>query len=298
MNRNEMTKETMKTIRLLKHSMKSLFMVLLPLCLISCGGDDEPESTDNSYYLMFAGEDPQYDWDADSHSVPIRLKICLGDGVKLGDKWTLNCDEPWIELLDTWGQISDYEKNRREVKVSGSILEANRNYANREAKIEVFMPSGTLNRSSDAQVTIYQYGYEHYLDYFGTRMSFTTNLEKASDEHKVDIDFIFNEVVEIDWGDGKKEYIDDLMTYELARLYDNLWGIYEVSHYYASTGTYKVNLLFGGNEFNRDCTLIIPRNQGVESISYGQTKNRKVDASKRIRIAYDGKNLEYNVSMQ
>lgn len=255
----------------------ALGLVLSAISFAACSSDDGGSSDNVTYRLKYKGIDwyPHISWNglwANAH-----LTLEFDDGIPKGSEWRLECDASWIKLRNNRGKVSTSVQN---IPIT---IESNINYDDREGVIFLDVTNGIPVSSGTATVRIHQYGMEHYLSY-GKSISFTTNRSDAESSELTIEKLSVLQVMEIDWGDGSKEY-KTVVDYEAV---SNL----SVSHEYRSNKTYTVKLRFAPYE---DSTLFgfrIRKNQGIGKFNYnynGTSTSHPVDASKTTNVSYSDK---------
>jgi len=250
--------------------MLSLLMGSVVIMAISaCSSDNDDEGNgDKSYYLTYGsfGMHSAYlDWDPHYH-LGVSLTLEFGEGIPFGSRWSLECDQPWLKIHNSYGEVHTGRMDGTSLTV-----EENNNYDDRVANITLNVTNGTINSYNDAKVTISQYGYEHYLS-SGHYFSFETNRSKATNTILEIFNISSEQVMEINWGDGTTNVINDIQTDK-------------TSHHYNSNGTYTVKLRIARGRTLDRFNFVIRRNQGVEFIDNGST-SQAVDPSKNIDVSY------------
>lgn len=261
--------------------MKKSYLILSHISLlmsvtsfIACSSDsDDGSNTKNSYYnLRYKGETDyvRLGWD---NSMDISyLKLEFEEGIPKGSEWYLTCDESWVILRNTRGKV-----NLKSESVPITI-EDNTNYKDRESHIYLEVDNGIPFSSSNTTVTIYQFGYEHYLSH-GPSISFDTDRSLAVSNHLMLKFYSLDEMVEIDWGDGTKEVYNKKDSYNT------------INHQYSSTtNTYRVKLRFSAWNSDGDSSsfnFVTSSEQGI-SIFY--------DNNGRFLYSYDNVSSKKSVS--
>lgn len=262
----------------LLHLMVTTMVAILSVGFSSCGSDDNDESNANSSYnLSYRGEvQTKYlDW-ADAMSPFLRLEF--GEGIPNGTEWFLECDASWIKLRNTHGKV-----NSAHVEAIPFTIEDNTNYNDREAYIYLEVPGGNPLSTNYTTVTIHQYGYETHLS-MGRSLSFRTNLSKAESTTLTVEKLAVYQLMDIDWGDGRKDILTKNDFYSTSNL--------SISHQYKSFGSYDVTLRFAPEHKRTAFSFFLAKGQGIEEFNYydGRPISEGIDNSKRILVSYSDDN--------
>ena len=238
---------------------------------IACSSDsDDGSNTKNSYYYLRYNGETDYvrlGWD---NSMEISyLKLEFEEGIPKGSEWYLTCDDSWVILRNTRGKV-----NLKSESVPITI-EDNTDYKDREAHIYLEVDNAIPFSSSNTTVTIYQFGYEHYLSH-GPGVSFDTDRSLAESSLLMLKFYSLDEMVEIDWGDGTKEVYNKKESFDA------------IGHQYSSTAnTYRVKLRFSAWDSYGDASsfyFITGAEQGISNFygkddsflySYGNASSKK-----------------------
>lgn len=254
------------------------------ISFIACSSDDGDYSQDDvTYRLKYKGEDwyPHISWNGTwAHAY---LNLEFDEGIPKGSEWRLECDANWIKLRNNRGKVNVSVDN---IPIT---IENNLNYDDREAIIFLDVDNGIPVSSGTATVRIHQYGMEHYLS-DGNSISFTTNRSEAESSKLTIENLSVRQVMEIDWGDGSKEF-KTVLDYEAV---SNL----SISHEYKSNKVFTVKMRFAPYEGSTSYTFRIRKNQGIGKFNYfyqGTSTSHPVDASKTTNVSYSDKS-GYSIS--
>lgn len=248
--------------------------------IMSCSKDSDSEETSGDLSFSIGtregGQEQYMDWGPDREYA--HLKLYFGNNLNSTYEWTLSCDAPWLLFVNTRGKAIAGGEN-----IVTYQVEPNENNDDRQAVIYMDVAGGYPYPSTGYCVVVRQYGYEHYFE-LGYNVSFDTDRSLAnSDELKLSI-INFQEVLEVDWGDGNKEFYNSKSSRTPLAL----------SHRYNNKKSYKVTLRFGGKEvemgsaiqLRRSSVCMIPGKQGIATFyENGRLKTTfaNVDAGKVIR---------------
>ena len=262
----------------------ALGLIVSAISFIACSSDEGGSSQDNvTYRLKYKGEDwyPHISWNglwAHAH-----LTLEFDNGIPKGSEWRLECDANWIKLRNTRGKVST------SVQSIPITIESNINYDDREAVIYLDVDNGIPVSTGTATVRIHQYGMEHYLS-DGKSISFTTNRSDAESSELTIDKLLILQVMEIDWGDGSKEF----KTVTDSEAVSNL----SISHEYKSNKVFTVKMRFAPFENSTIFSFRIRKNQGIGKFSYshqGTSTFHPLDASKTTNVSYSDKS-GYSIS--
>lgn len=252
-----------------------MFACSLVLCVTSCSKSEKNVSS--KYSLAFNDMGVRmitYDWDGENNYVG-HLYLNFDEGVPRGADWFLGCDQPWVEFLNAQGRVS------MKSELVSFTFKNNESYDNREAHIYLNVPEGDPESSLESTVTVYQYGYNYYLDQ-GKTILLKTNRSKATSSRFTINDIKVNEIVEINWGDGSS----DVITKNDKQYYTGQG--HTISHAYSVNDSYKVKIRFAPEYSNNNTSIkfSISKGQGVEWAAYGNQEKWLNNESKKISISY------------
>lgn len=257
--------------------------------IMSCSKDSDSRETSGDLSFSIeareGGQEQYMDWGP--YNEYEHLKLYFGNSLNSAYEWTLSCDAPWLLYVNTRGHaIAGGEK------IITYQVEPNENYDDRQAIIYMDVAGGYPYPSTGYCVVVHQYGYNHYFD-LDYNVSFDTDRSLAdSDELRLSI-INFQEVLEVDWGDGNKEFYNSKTSKSSLVL----------SHRYNSKKSYRVTLRFGGKEvevgsaiqLRRSSICMISAKQGIATFyENGRLKITfaNVDAGKVIRYNDQSYNLQ------
>ena len=248
--------------------------------LSSCSSDNEEvRFKDLSYSLTLADrESHEFTCDWKTYEMPKTLCFILGqDLLNTPRKWRIICDAPWIT----------FDKKEGENGLGTTCyIQDNTGPEDRWASLTLYIDEGY---SDNPIVNIYQYGYNHYIDY-GVTVLLHVDSSEMEEKTLALSGISFREVVKADWGDGSVEFFNT----------DDESLMQALSHKYKKSGGYYVKLQFGVS-FNKDGTrqpqfgFTIHQNGGLVSVSYSSRVSYG-SGWEKVEVSVDNKNHRVRVS--
>ncbi len=254
-----------------------LWCLLVSIFALTACGSKDVDNKSKKYSLAFNDLEEHWayiEWDGEQY-ISNSLYLKFDEGVPEGAEWYLECDEPWVEIVNKHGRVSARWESIP-IKIKN-----NEDYDNREAHIYLNVPEGSPESSFETTATVCQNGYSYYLDK-GETIWFKTNRSNATSQRLTINDISVNEIVEINWGDGSSDVIT-----KLDKQYYTGHG-HTISHAYSVSDTYKVKVRFAPeySNYNTSIKFSISKGQGVEWAAYGYQEKWLNNDSKNISISY------------
>ena len=243
-----------------------LFVLLDTLMILfaftACSRNDDDNKSKKyqislNYNADLSWQAKYYEWDAESYNNGT-IYLFFDEGIPKGADWILECDQPWVQISNKRGRVSD------RVDMIPFTVKNNEDYDERKAHIYLNVPEGIPESSWSTSVTIIQNGYSHYLG-SGGKITVKINGSKAKSSRLTIENIYVDEIVEINWGDGTSDVLNNM-----DRLHYTGSG-HTISHTYSANDTYNVIFRFARNYRNNGmyfrCNIL--KGQGVEMVTCG-----------------------------